>query len=280
MKNLFTTRIRVVLVVAVLAALISMGFILLRPGVAAPMNDVVSTVMTPLKNATTILVRRAEKIYNYVFQYELLEAENELLREQIAEQNQDIRDAQTNKEEAEYLRELLNIASKHTDYTFEIANVVSWSSSSYNSVMTISKGSSAGLEAGMCAITADGQLLGLISEVGASWATITTILDTTSEIGAYIFGSGYSCIAQGDFDLLSDGQLMASYISSTASVRNGDQLLTSGEGDIYPAGLVIGTVSDVGNDEINVAKYAIITPTVDISSVEQVFIITAFDINN
>ncbi len=280
MKNLFTTRIRVVLVVAVLAALISMGFILLRPGVAAPMNDVVSTVMTPLKNATTILVRRAEKIYNYVFQYELLEAENELLREQIAEQNQDIRDAQTNKEEAEYLRELLNIASKHTDYTFEIANVVSWSSSSYNSVMTISKGSSAGLEAGMCAITADGQLLGLISEVGASWATITTNLDTTSEIGAYIFGSGFSCIAQGDFDLLSDGQLMASYISSTASVRNGDQLLTSGEGDIYPAGLVIGTVSDVGNDEINVAKYAIITPTVDISSVEQVFIITAFDINN
>ena len=158
--------------------------------------------------------------------------------------------------------------------------MVSWDSSGYGSVMTISKGASAGLEAGMCAITADGQVLGLITETGSSWATVTTILDTTSEIGAYIFGSGYSCIAQGDFELMRQGTLRASYISSSATIRNGDQLLTSGDGDIYPAGLVIGNVTDVGDDEVNVAKYAVITPTVDISSVEQVFIIKSFDVND
>ena len=76
------------------------------------------------------------------------------------------------------------------------------------------------------------------------------------------------------------GTLRASYISSSATIRNGDQLLTSGDGDIYPAGLVIGNVTDVGDDEVNVAKYAVITPTVDISSVEQVFIIKSFDVND
>ena len=202
------------LVLAVLAALVTMGYIILRPGKASPMNNAVSTVMTPVKNATTILVRQAERLYNYMFGYEMLSAENEQLRVELAELNQDIRNSQTYKEENEHFRSLLNLAEKHTDYTFEIANVVSWDSSGYGSVMTISKGASAGLEAGVCAITADGQVLGLITETGSSWATVTTILDTTSEIGAYIFGSGYSCIAQGDFELMRQGTLAGPAISA------------------------------------------------------------------
>ena len=280
MRKLLTTRIRVVLVAAVLAALVTLGFIVLRPGLAAPMNNAVSLVMTPVKNAATILVRRAEDLYDYIFSYELLQAENDQLRVVMSEQNQDIRNSQTFRVENENLRSLLSLAERHTDFTFEIANVVSWDSSSYGSVMTISKGSSAGLEPGMCAITADGQVLGLIGETGSSWATVTTILDTTSEIGAYIFGSGYTAIAQGDFELMREGTLRAGYISSSATIRNGDQLLTSGDGDIYPPGLVIGSVTDVGDDEINVAKYAVITPTVDIGSVDQVFVIKQFDIND
>ncbi len=280
MRRRFTTKIRVVLVIAVLAALVTMGYILLRPGEAAPMNNAVSMVMTPLKNASTILVRKAERLYDYIFRYELLQAENEQLRLEMAEQNQNIRESQTYKTENENLRSMLGIQDKHTDFELELANVVAWDSSGYDSVMTISKGASAGLEAGMCAITADGQVLGLITETGSNWSTVTTILDTTSEIGAYIFGSGYSCIAQGDFDLMHDGRLRASYISSSASIRNGDQLLTSGDGDIYPAGLVIGTVTDVGDDEVNVAKYAVITPSADVTGVEQVFIIKSFDIND
>lgn len=280
MKKYFTTKVRVILVVAVLAAIVTIGFIILRPGEAAPMNNIVSVVMNPLKNATAIVVQKAETLYDYIFRYEMLAAENEQLRVEMAQQNQDIRNSQTYKEENENLRSLLDLKEKHTDYDLEIANVVSWDSASYGSVMTISKGSAAGLEKGMCAITESGQILGLISETGTNWACVTTILDTTSEIGAYIFGSGYSCIAAGDFELMREGQLRASYISSSATIRNGDQLLTSGDGDIYPPGLVIGTVTDVGDDEINVAKYAVITPTVDIGSVSQVFLIKSFDIND
>lgn len=280
MKKYFTTKVRVILVVATLAAIVTLGFLILRPGAASPMNNVVSMVMNPLKSASAVVVEKAENLYNYIFGYEMLAAENEQLRLEMAQQNQDIRNSQTYKEENESLRAMLDLKEKHTDYTLEIANVVSWDSAGYGSVMTISKGASAGLEKGMCAITESGQILGLITETGTNWASVTTILDTTSEIGAYIFGSGYSCIAAGDFELMRQGQLRASYISSSATIRNGDQLLTSGDGDIYPPGLVLGTVTDVGDDEINVAKYAVITPTVDISSVGQVFVVKTFDIND
>ena len=280
MKQFLSTRIKVILVIAGLAALLTIGLMMLRPGSASPLNNAVSTVLNPVKNGVTILVDKAEHLYDYFFHYELLKAENEQLREVMAEKNQDIRDSQTYKEENERLRSLLGLSEKHTDYVLEIANVVSWGGTGFGSTMTISKGASAGLASGMCVITESGQVVGLVSEVGNNWATVTTILDTTSEIGAYIFGSGYSCIAQGDFTLMGDGLFRASYLSSSATIRNSDQLLTSGEGDIYPPGLILGSVTDVGDDDTNVAKYAVISPSVDISTVEQVFIIKSFDIND
>ena len=280
MKKFFTTRIRVVLVLAALAALITIGSMFLWPGKAGAFNNAVSLVVNPVKNGVTLLVNKAERLYDYLFGYELLQAQNEQLQEELANMNQDIRDAQTYKAENERLRSLENLTDKHTDYQLEIANVVSWGGSGYGSTMTISQGSSVGLNTGMCVITETGQVIGIITEVGTNWATVTTILDTTSEIGAYIFGSGYSCIAQGDFTLMKEGNLRASYLSSSATIRNSDQLLTSGDGDIYPPGLVTGTVTDVGDDETNVAKYAVITPTVEIDKVEQVFVIKSYDIKD
>ena len=43
---------------------------------------------------------------------------------------------------------------------------------------------------------------------------------------------------------------------------------------------MIGGVTDVGDDETNVAKYAVITPTVDLDAVEQVFVIKSYDIKD
>lgn len=280
MKKLFTTKVRVILVVAVLAALVVIGCMLLWPGKATPVSNILSAVTNPMKNGVTILVNKAEDIYDYIFGYEMLRAENEHLRQELADMNADIRNAQTYKEENERLRELQGLAEKHTDYDLEVANVVSWGGSGYGSVMTISKGENAGLATGMCVVTESEQVVGIITETGNNWASVTTILDTTSEIGAYIFGSGYTCIASGDFSLMEEGKLLASYLSSSATIRNSDQLLTSGDGDIYPPGLMLGMVTDVGDDETNVAQYAIITPTVDITSVEQVFIIKSYDIND
>ena len=99
MKKYFTTKVRVILVVAALAAIVTLGFIILRPGEASPMNNVVSMVMNPLKNASAIVVEKAETLYDYIFSYEMLAAENEQLRVEIAQQNQDIRNSQIYKEE-------------------------------------------------------------------------------------------------------------------------------------------------------------------------------------
>ena len=56
MKKFFTTRVRVVLVLAVLAALITVGSMFLWPGKAGVLNNAVSIVVNPVKNGVTLLV--------------------------------------------------------------------------------------------------------------------------------------------------------------------------------------------------------------------------------
>ena len=104
-----------------------------------------------------------------------------------------------------------------------------------------------------------------------------TILDPTSEIGAMVYGSGYMGVAQGDFELMGKGQLRMSYLSTDAVIRNGDRVLTTGSGDYYPQGLVIGEITDVALDQAGVDKYAVIEPAAEIDTLEQVFVIISYD---
>lgn len=57
----------------------------------------------------------------------------------------------------------------------------------------------------------------------------------------------------------------------------GGLVLTSGVGGIYPKGLVIGTVSRVFRSDMDISSYAVVTPGVDVNSIEDVFVITSFE---
>ena len=67
------------------------------------------------------------------------------------------------------------------------------------------------------------------------------------------------------------------YLPSSSVIRNNDEVVTSGS-TMYPRGLVIGNVVDAGFDDTGVAKYAILKPSVELGSLEQIFIITAYTV--
>jgi len=67
------------------------------------------------------------------------------------------------------------------------------------------------------------------------------------------------------------------YLPSSSVIRNNDQVVTAGS-TVYPRNLVIGYVVDAGFDDTGVAKYALLEPAVNIGSLEQVFIVTEFDV--
>ena len=104
-----------------------------------------------------------------------------------------------------HLKELLGLQEEHEDYRFNEAYIVSWDSSSWKSTFTIGKGTRSGLETGMVVVTEYGQVVGLITDIGPNWATVTTVLDTSLEISASVASAGYTGVVQGAYTTNASG---------------------------------------------------------------------------
>ena len=276
MKHFFTTRVRVVLIVALLLAV---GLAVISDLTGLSVQDmVVKGVLTPIRSGASRLADGAEQIYNYIFGYEALAAENEALKEQLSQMQDEARRADSVSRENSYLRSVIGLKENNPSWELVDAYVISRSSQEWSSTFTVSRGSNAGIEAGMCAITANGEVVGLVSEVGPNYAVIKSVMDSSLEISSTISSSGYNGMVQGGYASGLKGLLRMNYLPSSAVIRNNDQVVTSGS-MVYPRNLIVGYVVDAGFDDAGVAKYALLKPAVDVGSLELVFIVTQYDAN-
>jgi len=273
MRNLFSTRVKIILVIAALltAALAILSGI---TNTTIP-HLVVQGLLKPFRAAGTALTSTAEKYYGYMFRYEALEAENEVLEERIAEMEDVARQADAVSRENERLRQALDLKASHEDYKLVDAYIIGWSSTDWENTLTINRGTNAGIKENMCAVTANGEVVGLVTSAGTNYAEVTTVLDSTLEISGTISNSGYNGMVRGGYVDGNRSLLQMNYLPSSAIIRNQDQVVTSGS-TVYPRGLIMGNVVDAGFEETGVAKFALLDPAAEINSLEQIFIITEY----
>ena len=273
MRNLFSTRIKVILV---LAALLTIGLSILSGVTNTTVVDLaVQGLLAPVRGAATSLTRTAEKYYGYMFRYEALAAENEVLEKRISEMEDVARKADSVSRENERLRQALDLLATHEDYKLVDAYIIGWSSTDWENTLTINRGTSSGIQENMCAITANGEVVGLVTDVGVNWAEVTTILDSTLEISGTISASGYNGMVKGGYVEGHETLLQMNYLPSAAIIRNKEQVVTSGS-TVYPRGLIMGSIVDAGFAETGIAKFALLDPAAEIDSLEQIFIITQY----
>ena len=277
MKDFFRHNGLLILIIAVLLALITLVTSVLLGGTANPIANAVGFVTTPVRNGINAFVGWVEGVYDYAFQYDQLVEENEQLKIQIAEMEEKVRQAEADSRENERLRSLLGLREQRRDLTLESATVTAVESTNWYSTFTISKGENMGIAADDCVIDQYGNLVGVVTTVGLNWATVTTIIDTDTEMGGILARTDTAAILEGDFALMG-GKLKLSYLPENADLVSGDEVLTSGRGGVYPAGLLVGTVDTVHTDDSGMTRYAVITPTADLTDLQQVFVITDFDI--
>ena len=275
MRSIFSKRVRLVLIAAVLLSValgVTAGILKTDiPGL------VVKTVIQPLRSGAQALTNQAEQMYSYMFRYESLLAENQALKEKISQMENDARTADALKRENERLRELMELLKSNTDYKVVDAYIIGWDPTDWASSFTMDKGALAGIEAGMCVITSTGEVVGLVNEVGPNYAEVKTVLDSSLEISSVIASSGYSGMVQGGYATGNDGMLRMNYLPSDSVIRNNDQVVSAGS-TVYPKDLILGYVVDAGFDETGVAKFAILEPAADFGALEQVFVLTQYGV--
>ena len=265
------------IVVLVVALLFGLGRYALS-GRAGLLSNAVSAVRAPLARSAVAVTEWLESIYGYLYKYDQLVEQNEALQKSLAEAEERARLGEEALEENARLRELLSLAERRTDFTFESAKIIAWDPSNWTSRFTISKGASSGIELGDCVITEYEALVGQVVELGDSWATVRTLVDVDFGAGALVGSAGEAAMVVGDYMLMQEGCLRLAYLTDSSGVFEGDTVLTSGEGGYFPQGLLIGEVKALRSDDGGQSVYGIVKPALDVSQLTQVFVVKDYEI--
>ena len=246
---------------------------------SSPLANVANVIASPFRSAYTSVADWFNDKQNYYQDNTDLKEENAALKKQLAEMEAAIRQAEKDSAENERLKQLLDLKTQRPDLTSDLqaAMITEHTVTNWTSSLTIDKGTRHGLEVNDCVISETGALVGLISEVGTNWATILTLVDTDTSLGAQVFRTNDLGLAQGNFSLMDENRLRLEYLPVDCSLLGGDLVVTSGLGGFYPAGLVIGSVAEVQKDDSGATSYAILTPAVDFDGLSEVFVIRSFD---
>jgi rod shape-determining protein MreC len=189
------------------------------------------------------LVHKVHKLENKIFQYEEVKKENGRLKQLL-----------------QFGKEL-----KREEV---LAQIISWDSNNAY-VFKINKGSNHGIKEQSPVITLNG-LVGYVYRVTPNYSDVLTIQEQNNRVDAIVTRTRSHGIVEGT----SNETCRMKYVVRTEEVREGDQIITAGLGNIYPKGIKVGVISNVEKETYGITQYIEVTPSVDFHRLEEVVILT------
>lgn len=203
-----------------------------------------------------------------------LRSENESLQEQVDALTTENNYLQEERYEYERLQELYQLDQNYAEYEKTAAHVIGKESGNWFSSFTIDKGSADGIEVDMNVLAGSG-LVGIVTEVGPTWAKVRSIIDDASNVSGMVLSTSDTCVVSGDLSLMSNGQIAFDQMENNDNVvAVGDQIVTSYISDKYLQGILIGSISEINVDSNNLTRSGYIIPAVDFKNIQEVLVIT------
>lgn len=275
MRKFFKNRIVITILAITISVSVILGVINATRSKSTIVENIAMVTVTPIQHGFSWIGRTVTGFFGYFGDIDELRAENERLESENKKLSRENRRAESYKKENEELRTLLALGESYPSLELVAAEVVSRSASNWYENFTIDKGTAHGLKLNQGVITEDNALIGRISDIGSTWARVTTITDPDHSVGAKIIRSGELGVVEGDASLADKGQCRLSFISANGDVVVGDYIETSGLGGVYPKGIEIGKVISISTDVQGISKYAVIETSVNAESVTKVMVITS-----
>ena len=238
------------------------------------MAKAIDRVLSPAIRVQSTLMERLNfiiSLFSVSDDQVALVAENEELKNQVAELQSRIIQLQQNLNEADILYALLGFARSSPDEQYIPAKVIGKDPSPFLKYILIDQGSDQGIRAGMPVVTNKG-LVGRIDAVTASAARIRLITDSTSMINAIVVDVDAECMVQGSIT----GDITIEMVSQDVKLEPGQIIQTSGLGGDFPADFIIGQVLNVNQINNEVFQSASILPAEDFNSFQAVLVVSNF----
>lgn len=241
-------------------------------GKADFLSNTFSVVISPLQGSLSWVTGNISDVFSFLGQITTSYNENKELKKQVLTLQRDIENIQEYKDENTRLRNLLDLQSQLTNYQTISAEVVARDISGHSGIIKINKGSNHGIAKNDIIMSAGG-LVGYVSEVGSTWASVTTITSSASHVSCTLPRIGEITLLSGGYSEYENGICSMDFITSQSAIAIGDSVETSGEGDIYPSGLFVGRVDSITDGKNGVSKKATVKTSADIRTLREVLVI-------
>lgn len=242
--------------------------------VGGPFKTVANVTVIPLQQGMNQIGGWMGDMKDNFSTMKQLKSENKKLREQVDALTTENNYLQEERYEFERLQELYKLDQNYAEYEKTAAHVIGKDAGNWFGTFTIDKGSKDGIEVNMNVLAGSG-LVGIVTDVGPTWAKVRSIIDDSSNTSAMAISTSDTCIVSGDMALMGTGQIAFSQMENNDNVvAVGDQIVTSYISDKYLQGILIGSVSEVNVDSNNLTRSGYITPAVDFKNIQEVLVIT------
>ena len=241
---------------------------------ATASTNTVGTVLAPFEMAFSWCSQQIYHVTENIHEIATVHQQNEMLKNEIDQLRQENMMAEEYAAENVRLRELLSYKQTAKQFDLLAARVIGRDASLWTSTIIIDRGAQDGVRENMPVVTGKG-LVGHVTEVAPISSKVQLILDARSSVGTLIqrSASRVTGIVVGAADNPYMPQMVN--IPRNADVEDGDIVITSGFGGVYPKGLTVGRVSSQHSDDSGLLKIAVIEPSVDFQRLEDVAVITA-----
>ena len=224
-------------------------------------------ICSPVQKAATLVIKTVQGTFQqYVFLVNL-EKENRMLKQKIAGLQEENRQMREMKLANERLRHLLQFREKNSPSMIG-AEVIGRDPSSWFRAVTIDKGERDGVEKGMAVISPTG-VIGQILKTAPHYATVLLLTDYNSAIDSIVERTRAKAIIEGK----GENRCQLKYLRRAEEVAVGDVVVTSGLSGNFPKGLMVGEIKKVDKKGHGVFQYAELVPSVDLTQLEEVFVI-------
>ena len=246
-------RSKYILLGLTLLCVLLIGVSSLKEGIMDPLRTGVGYLLVPIQSGVNAV---GSSIYEELTDYAQLKTaleEKEQLEQRVGELTEENNRLQAQQQELNRLRELYQLDQDYMQYETIGARVIAKDSGDWFQVFRINKGSEDGVEVDSNVI-AGGGLVGIVTDVGANYATVRSIIDDLSRVSAMGLRTGDKCIVAGDLTLYQEGRLAITNITKDGDIQDGDQIVTSNISSKFLPGILVGYASDITIDSEHLTK--------------------------
>lgn len=233
----------------------------------------VSTVVSPLQKIVYNINSRVKETVDFFLNFSEVKLENEELKKKNTKLANELIEYESLKDEVERLREALNFTESKNNYNYVGVNIIGYSGSSLSDGYIIDKGSNDGIAKNMVVVSSKG-LVGKVTKVSSNFAIVQSILNENIAVAVMDQQTREATgVLQGLSDKKDNNMPVVYNLPINSDVKEGDIIITSGLGKIYPKEIPVGTVVSVEEDNVKVMKSAVVEPFVNFNEVEELFVV-------